>query len=69
MKKTVAFIYCLLSSMLCFSQDVEMADGMRSSGKIYVVIGVLITILLGIILFLIMIDRKVNELEKKLNKK
>lgn len=69
MKKILTFLFCLFTSLLCFSQEVEMADGMRSSGKIYVVIGVLVTILIGILLFLILIDRKVSDLEKRINKK
>ena len=53
-----------------FAQEpVEMADGLRADGKIYVVVAVLVTILLGIILFLIMIDRKVSDIEKRINKK
>jgi len=59
-----------LVSGACFAQEqVEMADTMRSNGKIYVVVGVLLTILLGIILYLILIDRKLNEIEKKVPKK
>ena len=69
MKKLFFFCCFIFSTLLCFSQEVEMADELRSSGKIYVVIGGLVTILLGIILFLIMIDRKVSDIEKKLNKK
>ena len=68
MKKFILFVYCLLFTVHCFSQDVEMADGLRSEGKIYVVVGVLVTILLGIIVYLIMIDRKVSDIEKKLKK-
>lgn len=69
MKKFFLSFFLILTTLSSFSQEVEMADGMRASGKIYVVIGGLVTILLGIILFLIMIDRKVNDLEKKINKK
>ena len=69
MKKNLTFLLCLLTSTLSFSQEVEMADGLRSSGKIFVVIGVLVTILLGILLFLILIDRKVSDIEKRINKK
>ena len=69
MKKIIAVLFCILYSVFSFSQDVEMADGLRASGKIYVVVGVLVTILLGIILFLIMIDRKVSDIEKKLKQK
>jgi len=70
MKKLLAFLICLLPSTFCLAQqNVEMADGMRADGKIYVVVAVLVTILLGIILYLILIDRKVSDIEKKLKKK
>ncbi|MFW5761931.1 MAG: CcmD family protein [Cyclobacteriaceae bacterium] len=46
---------------------VEMADTMRSEGKIYVVVAILTTILAGLIIYLVMIDRKVNKLEKNLD--
>lgn len=41
----------------------EMADMMRSSGKIYVVVLVLATIFAGIIAYLIRLDRKISKLE------
>ena len=70
MKKLFLLAYCLLLAAYSFSQEqVEMADGLRSSGKIYVVVGVLVTILLGIILFLIMIDRKISDIERRISKK
>jgi len=69
MKKILFSLCFLLSSIYCFSQEVEMADALRSSGKIYVVVGVLVTILSGIIVFLTIIDRKVSAIEKKINKK
>jgi MFS superfamily sulfate permease-like transporter len=54
-----------------FSQDqagqVEMADGMRQSGKIYVVIAVILTILAGLIFYLVRLDRKISRLEKENN--
>jgi bacteriorhodopsin len=70
MKKVFLSLLFILCSLFSFAQEqVEMADNMRAEGKIYVVVAVLVTILLGIILFLIMIDRKVSDIEKKLNKK
>lgn len=69
MKKIIAFLFCILSSVLTYSQEVEMADELRSSGKIYVVVGVLVTILLGIVVYLILIDRKINDIEKRIRKK
>jgi len=42
----------------------DMADTMRSNGKIYVVILVLATIFAGIIAYLVRLERKINKLEK-----
>jgi multisubunit Na+/H+ antiporter MnhB subunit len=70
MKKIFTSVLMLLVSIICFAQEqVEMADELRSSGKIYVVVGVLVTILLGIIIYLIMIDRKLSDIEKRIDKK
>lgn len=43
----------------------EMADVMRSNGKIYVVVAVCLTILIGLIIYMILIDRKISKLEKE----
>lgn len=48
------------------SPEVEMADTLRQDGKIYVVIVVLLTVLAGLIFYLVSIDRKVSRLEKLL---
>lgn len=53
-------------SFLSFGQSVEMADTMRSEGKIYVVVAVLVLILTGFIAMLLNTDRKVKDLEDKL---
>jgi CcmD family protein len=45
-------------------QTVDMATAMRSNGKIYVVVAVLVIILTGIFLYLIRLDRKIARLEK-----
>ena len=45
-------------------QPVEMADRFRADGKIYVVIFVLGAILLGLILYVVRLDRKITKLEK-----
>ena len=49
------------------SPEVEMADGMRASGKIYVVVAVLTIIFLGIALYLFLLDRKITKLERELD--
>ena len=43
----------------------EMADKMRKNGKIYIVIAVCLTILIGLFLYIVLIDKKVNRLEKR----
>jgi CcmD family protein len=47
------------------SAQTEMADTMRSNGKIYVVVTVLATIFAGIFAYLIYLDRKISRLEKE----
>lgn len=42
----------------------EMADTMRSNGKIYVVVAVLSTILAGLILYLVSLDRRIRRMER-----
>jgi CcmD family protein len=54
----------LVSSTLC-SAETEMADIMRSNGKIYVVVAVLATIFAGIFVYLVILDRKITKLEKE----
>lgn len=67
MKKKIS-VFTLLSavslSALAQSPGVEMADGIRSSGMIYVVVSVISVILAGLLLFLFSIDKKVRKLEK-----
>ena len=43
----------------------EMADVMRSNGKIYVVVVVAAIVFLGIVIYLINIDRKIRKIENK----
>lgn len=58
----------LLINFLSHAQEatgtVNMADTMRSSGKIYVVVAVILTIFAGIIIYLIRLDRKISRIEK-----
>ena len=47
-----------------FAQNVEMADIMRSNGKIYVVVAVISIIFIGLMIYLYLIDKRVKKLEK-----
>lgn len=48
--------------------EVEMADDFRKEGKIYVVVAITGIILAGLLGYIIYIDRKVNKLEKMIEK-
>ena len=54
-------------SMISFAQtnQVEMADTMRSNGKIYTVVAVCLTILIGLFLYVMSVDIKLRKLEKE----
>ncbi|MBC8110399.1 MAG: CcmD family protein [Verrucomicrobia bacterium] len=66
MRKWVLMLFCLICfANLYAQQTVEMADVMRSNGKIYVVVGVIALLMAGIIVFLINLDRKISKLEKE----
>ncbi len=55
----------MLLSLYTVAQDKpEMADLMRSNGKIYVVVAVCLTILIGLFLYVMMLDRKIRRIEK-----
>lgn len=44
----------------------EMADGLRQSGKIYVVVIAVVIIVAGLLFYLISLDRKVSKIEKEI---
>lgn len=64
--KTIAFLQLLLLSSVMHAQSAEMADVMRSNGKIYVVVAVIAIIFTGIVIYLISIDRKVGKIENEI---
>jgi CcmD family protein len=74
MRKQLLLIICLtlisVKDAISATADVvsdrpEMADVMRSNGKIYVVVTVLATIFAGIFGYLVYLDRKISRLENE----
>ena len=72
MQKTRTLLTLL--SMLMTTLFVQAQEGtgktivgetMRSNGRIYVVLAVMLTILIGLILYLVRLDRKISKLEKE----
>ncbi|TDS15746.1 CcmD family protein [Sphingobacterium paludis] len=65
MKNSIAAIFLLLFHTTLFAQsEIDMATGLRSSGKIYVVVLVLLTIFAVLGVFLFLLDRRIKKLEK-----
>jgi hypothetical protein len=67
--KILQILLVMISTLLTLpvvaqaENQVEMADAMRSNGKIYVVIAVILTILAGLIFYVWRLDRKITKLE------
>lgn len=68
LKYLCSLIFLMTSAVANAQQSAEMADVMRSNGKIYVVVGVILIIILGLFAYLFSLDRKVSRLEKDLEK-
>ena len=64
MKKIMSIAVFTFFALRLKAQEVKMADVMKDNGKIYVVIAVMLTILAGLVLYLIRLDRKISKLEK-----
>lgn len=65
MKRLACLLLLLISSFGAFAQDVEMADTLRSSGKIYVVVGTVVIVFVGLAIYLFTIDKRLSRLEKE----
>lgn len=69
LKHAGLLLFLLISSALLHAQGEPEKTGfgniMRSNGRIYVVVAVVVTILLGLLLYLVRLDRKMSRLEKE----
>ncbi len=64
----LTFSFLLFFSIISFAQpsaEVEMATGLRGSGKIYVVVTVIAVIFIGLAFYLFSIDNRLKKLENK----
>ena len=52
-------------SLIAQTPQVEPTDLMHSNGKIYVVVAVVVTILLGLFFYVFNLDRKISKMEKE----
>lgn len=67
MSKRLLLLASLLaaSCLQAMAQTKPADDFMRSMGKMYVVVAVIVTVFLGIIVFLVYLDRKLTKFENQ----
>ena len=62
----IAALFFLISLPTAHAQSGS-ADFMRSMGKMYVVVAVIIAVFVGIVLFLVYLDRRLTRIENQIN--
>lgn len=67
MKKLLTILSLLFASLNLLAQnnDIEMADQLRTDGKIYIVVICIVIILAGLLFYLFALDKRLKLLEKK----
>ena len=69
LKLPALIVFFLFVSQCLFAQDPDKGTGigafMRSDQRSYVVIAVMLTILVGLILYVVRLDRKISKMEKE----
>ena len=63
MRRVIFILYFLLFTLMVNAKE-PTGNIMRDNGKIYVVVAVMLTILAGLVLYLVRLDRKISNLEK-----
>lgn len=67
MKRFISTIFTLLLfSIPTISAQADNPDFFRSIGKIYVVVAVIVAMFIGIVLFLVFLERKLSKLENQI---
>lgn len=61
------FLLCVAN--FAMAQNAEMADTFRAEGKIYVVVAIVLIVLVGLIIYLFALDRKLTKLERMISEK
>lgn len=67
-KRIVWLLFPILFG-ICTTVQAQGTDYLQNIGKIYVVVAVIITLFVGVVVFLMFIDRRLRKIEKSLDKK
>ena len=67
MRVLILFVLCgaWLSLSSFQSETIEMADGIRANGLIYIVVAIFVIMALGILFYLFSLDRKIKKMENE----
>lgn len=67
MKKIILALFLITISCYSFALEskIEMADELRNSGKIYVVVAVMLLLFVSFIVYLFTIDKRLKKIEKE----
>lgn len=67
MRVLILFILCgaWLSLSSFQGETIEMADGIRSNGLIYIVVAIFVIMAIGILFYLFSLDRKISKMENE----
>lgn len=64
---TTSLMLLLATSFAMAQENTPPADFMRSIGKIYVVVGVIVLVFLGLAFYLWSLDRRLSDLENQID--
>jgi preprotein translocase subunit SecG len=66
-KRLFSLLFLLTTTILSlYAQSDAGSDFMRSTGKLYVVVAAIVAIFLGIVIFLVILERKLTKLENQI---
>jgi hypothetical protein len=66
-KRLFSLLFLLTTTILSlYAQSGTGSDFMRSTGKLYVVVAAIVAIFLGIVIFLVILERKLTKLENQI---
>ena len=68
-KMTITLLTSLFFALHQLAAQSSNPDFFRSIGKIYVVVAVIVAMFIGIVIFLIYMERKLTKLENQINEK
>jgi CcmD family protein len=67
LKYLLTFVIIFCCNLSIFAQESGMENTMLKSGKINVVVAVVAVIFIGIVLYLVRMDRKLTKMENEIN--